>query len=129
MDEPEILFVVPCDDIRQEGNGKLMAIGIYSDSFVPSEFPATVALSLLVWMRVPSAGQYETTLEVFVEPGAKPVAGLKFGFEAEGATARSGAPIPAIPLMLKEPGAIVVRAGKDAKEVLRLPVIPPSPSV
>lgn len=53
-----------CDDLRQEVNGKLIAVGIYPDDLVPSILPQTVPIS--VWGRIQGLepGQHELHVSI-----------------------------------------------------------------
>jgi len=44
-------YAILCDDIRQEANGKLILIGIYTGDILISEFPAKLSLCILLHGR------------------------------------------------------------------------------
>ena len=61
-----IADVIYCEDVREERNGKLIVIGIYSTDIEFVEFPASASLSL--WIRIIGlpAGEYPNDLSLSV---------------------------------------------------------------
>lgn len=61
-----VVDVIFCEDVREERNGKLIVIGIYSTDIRFAEFPATAALSM--WIRILGlpAGDYQNDLSVSI---------------------------------------------------------------
>jgi hypothetical protein len=61
-----IADVIFCEDVREEKNGKLIVIGIFSTSITFVEFPASAVLSL--WIRIIGlpAGDYPNDLSLSV---------------------------------------------------------------
>jgi hypothetical protein len=120
----DVTFVVPCDEVRQEINGKFIALGIYSERLVVPQFPFQMAMSFFLWVKAKPDREYESEYEVILEPEEKPAARFGFGFKSgENMTERAGIPLPAVPLNIGQAGALVLRDFQTKKELLRLPII------
>ena len=55
---------IVCDDIRQEQNGKLLAIGIYAGDILLDSFPASLILNWLLLAELTSENDTVSQLEV-----------------------------------------------------------------
>ncbi|WP_293962091.1 hypothetical protein [Sneathiella sp.] len=130
-DDMDISFVVPCDDIRREDNGKLIAIGLYGENLTIRKAPLQMPMSFIIWANANEISDYEADIEIFLEPEKSAVARLKFGFSAGEKSKRIAIPIPAISLNIGGPGALVMRQKivEGEKEVLRLPILRGEPNV
>lgn len=101
-----------CDDIRQEQNGKLLLIGVYTGTMVISSFPFTGRLSILVASTEFSDGPMRFGLESSE--------GTTFGLlEAELESnqdypdAASYLPLPPFPVILSSPTELRLYVEKD----------------
>lgn len=60
----EVETALLCDQVRQEVNGKLIAIGIYSSSVVLGTFPAVAHFTVLARIRTDTPGTHTLNLRV-----------------------------------------------------------------
>lgn len=126
VSQPKVLFVVPCDDIRQEMNGKFILIGVYSEAFIPERLPAPVRLVLALFVDVDQAGAHTIELELRHESASPPVSTLKMEFEATAPVKQALIPIPRASLLVGQPGDLTVHYGPDKTEIMRLAIAPPN---
>jgi hypothetical protein len=104
FDSYTIEFVLLCDQVRREDNGKLFAIGIYSGTIVLSEFPATLVLSLVTMIRAHKIGEARIELRILLD-GA-PVAGWDAMFGSPEATGSELISLPPIPVAVPHAGQL-----------------------
>lgn len=126
--QPKFRFAFPCDDIRQETNGKYILIGVYTEAFVPEHLPMTARLALALFVDIAEAGPHVIDLELRLEGASQPAATMKFEFEAAASTRQALIPIPSVPLLIGQPGDLTVHYGPDKMEVMRLTITPPNAS-
>ena len=124
--DPDVLFVVPCDDIRQEITGKFILVGVYGEAFVPATLPTQVGLSFAVWVNLPEPGQYTLRVNLMTEPDNQIVGNMALNFSTAVASKQVPIPLPSLVFMIGQPGALVMRVGREQKEILRLPINAPS---
>ena len=126
----EINFVIPCDQIRREDNGKLIAIGIYGENITIQQAPLVMEMSFIMWAAAEDVGEYEAEIEVFLEPELNAVASFKFGFTATQPSDRIAIPMPPLPLNIGGAGSLVMKQkiGEERKEILRFPIIRADPN-
>ena len=119
-----IKFVLCCDDIRKEDNGKLIAIGIYGDYIILNRSPVKINLAFLMWASSQEAGDYSAKFNVYLEPTVESVASIGFDFNTKLPSERIQIALPAIQLNIGRNGAVVLKQIIDDKEVeiFRLPV-------
>lgn len=105
---PEVALI--CDDIRKEDNGKLLFVGVYSDTMTVLEFPATLPrLSCAIYFRAEATGPFEFTAAL-IDPNAGKVFEVKGGGDYQGPTGRNfWVPIPGPPIILPVAGSYVLR--------------------
>jgi len=60
----DVETVVLCDDIRQEGNGKYLLIGVYGGNVVLRGFPTDLQLSLWILARPRKLGKTQAKIRV-----------------------------------------------------------------
>lgn len=124
--QPEILFTIPCDDIRQEMNGKFILIGVYSEAFIPERFPTPVRLMLALFVSIDQAGLHAIELELRHESASPPAVSFKMEFEATAPVKQALIPIPRASLLIGQPGDLTVHYGPDKIEIMRLAITPPN---
>jgi hypothetical protein len=124
--QPKVLFAIPCDDIRQEANGKFILIGVYSEAFVPERLPTPVRLVLALFMDIEEAGLHEIELELRHQSASPPAVALKMQFEAAAPVKQAMIPIPPASLLIGQPGDLTVHYGPDKIEIMRLAITPPN---
>lgn len=56
-----------CDDVRQEGNGKLMFIGSYSQDILSPTFPVGLKLHGVLCVRFDEPSTFDLEVEVFID--------------------------------------------------------------
>lgn len=61
------LYALACESIRQEANGKFIAIGIYSSSIVISSFPVVLSLQLFTKAIIDGTGKQDILFRVLVD--------------------------------------------------------------
>jgi hypothetical protein len=121
-------YTIFCDDIRQEANGKLIYIGVYSAEMIifgtpPMLLPTFVAAT--TYRERPGESDAPVKIKMFV-PGSDdaaveldlPVAVMRsaqFAPETEGEDRMYAASIPirAVSLLLKQDGLIKIRAYRE----------------
>lgn len=116
-------FVLLCDQIRQENNGKLIAIGIYGGDILVTEFPSVIPVALLVRLKTKSEGPYRIEVRYLLD-GA-----LIAGFESQ-MTVSPGSEVmgslPEFPLHIPHAGKMVVQArdvpGADWQALASIPI-------
>ena len=120
----KIHFGLVCDEVRREDNGKLIVIGAYGSSLIPSAVPANLLLSVLVSLEA-AAGP--AALDFQVLHGDKVIAKGTGTFQFESA----GQTLFAIPKIgLREVGEGLLRfelrqAGDKWQPLCSIPVVPP----
>lgn len=72
----EPVSVIVCDDIRQESNGKLILIGVYSDDIIVPSIPTNIALCFLIQIRMMSNQPVNAKLRVTDPSGTTSGEGL-----------------------------------------------------
>lgn len=68
------IYVIVCDDIRTETNGKQIFIGVYSGDIVVGDTPTTMNLSFWVDVKTEGIGQRAFEYKILLEPGDLEVA-------------------------------------------------------
>ena len=124
--QPKVRFVLPCDDIRQEMNGKFILIGLYSEAFVPERLPTPVRLVLALFVDIDEPGVYALELELRHDSATPPSAVLRLEFEASAPTKQALIPIPPASLLIGQPGDLTVHYGPDKVEIMRLAITRPN---
>lgn len=93
--------VLVCDDIRREINGKLILIGIYSDSIVVGAFPAALKLRYYVEYLLKEGAQAEVHFRISAN-GISPIASIDASIEVEGAATVAALDLPPTTITFKE---------------------------
>jgi hypothetical protein len=111
-----------CDQIRQEVNGKLLLIGVYTSSVVFQNFPAAAEFSLFARCHFSKAGDYDFNVELEVGKSSRATVGGKITIED--ASLEAWLPIYLPPISL--PGATTITASylNDSDEKIRFFSIP-----
>jgi hypothetical protein len=125
-------YTIFCDDLRQEANGKLIYIGVYTDAMIifgapPILLPTFVAAT--TYRERPGESDAPVKIKMFV-PGSDaaaaeidlPVAIMRsaqFTPETEGEDRMysSLTPIRIVPFLLKQDGLIKIRAYRSDDEI------------
>jgi hypothetical protein len=123
-------YTIFCDDLRQESNGKLIYIGVYTSEMIifgdpPMLLPTFVAVT--TYRERPRESDAPVQIKMFV-PGAPdvelelPVASMRstqFAPEIEGEDRMHSAliPIRSSPLVVRQEGLIKVRAYRGDDEI------------
>jgi hypothetical protein len=128
MNSPEILFIVPCDFVRQEITGKFIAIGVYTEGVALSQVPGTLSLSFMFWMNLASVGQYRVDIEAFWDGDIAPIQKFGFNFEGNAVSERTCMPIGPVFFPASRGGTLVLKEINLNRDVLRLRVNGPSGS-
>lgn len=97
-----LVSAVMCDDVRQEGNGKAILIGVYNGVLVVPGFPAEILSTWWLQISAQQIGQFEMDVQVVQDNAATLVRALA-GFNIP---TRDPAAIvvPKMPLHLHLPG-------------------------
>lgn len=108
-------FALFCDDVRQEVNGKLIAIGIYSGGINVPSFPWGGGLSTLISLGLLTIGEHS------VRCSFKSTSGAVFGqleatIDNQSATVGVLFPTPALAFSLSSPDTIELYVGVDGAE-------------
>ncbi len=125
----DINFVLCCDEIRKEDNGKLFAIGIYGENIILRKAPSQIRLAFLLWASTSEPGDYEADVELYLEPQLEAVAGFNLGFTAHASAKRIQLIVPSVPLNVGGEGALVLRqkVNGEEKEIFRMPILETQP--
>lgn len=94
-----------CDQIRQEANGKLIAIGIYTSSIVFGSFPIVAQFQILALAKSSDAGSQKISVRVMV------LGQENQRFEGELELLKAGEdwlPIPLQPIQFQVPGILTI---------------------
>lgn len=67
---PKFKYVLFCDDVRTEQNGKKILIGVYTGKLLVGSFPFAAKVSILIIVQ-PPAETSSLTIEVRLQSGAK----------------------------------------------------------
>lgn len=110
--------VVVCEDIRVEGNGKHMLIGVYATDMIVAQFPSVVQLAF--WIRAfppPPPGEHTFKAIVKIPGGGE---GTIDGSALVAKNVPGDVPVvltlPAVPLQLHEPGRLEILLAFDGGE-------------
>jgi hypothetical protein len=125
-------FVIFCDDIRREDNGKLIYIGVYgADMLIPGPFPALLPTfcALTTYREAPGETEPPVTLKLFI-PGLEEAAAtahvpveqmrnvrLPPATEQSSPSLNSLIQLKISPLILYQEGLIRVRAYRGDDEI------------
>jgi hypothetical protein len=63
----KVLFGIVCDEVRREDNGKLLLIGVYGDSIIVPALPASLVLSLALWVEGGRASEIPVEFRVMLD--------------------------------------------------------------
>lgn len=110
------LDAILCDEIRQESNGKLFAIGIYSHDIQFPEFPATAFLT--IWLRFLNFPEGVHPNKLRITANEKNLHELEGELVSNGETV-SQAFVQSIPVEFSEPGSLKVEIEFEDGEMLR----------
>lgn len=58
----DVLTAVMCDDIRQETNGKLILIGVYTNDVLVLQYPVNLELAFWLMLKFENVGEYKLKL-------------------------------------------------------------------
>ncbi len=121
----DIKFVLCCDEVRKEDNGKLFAIGIYGENIILRKVPSQINMAFLLWASASEPGDYEADVNLYLEPQLDAVAELNLGFTAHATVNRVQLVVPSIPLNIGGKGALVFRQkiNGEEKEIFRMPIL------
>lgn len=117
-----------CDDIRQEGNGKHILIGVYGNDLVPGSLPATFPLSL--WLKVDDPPLGLRKFKFTLKSSTGDEAGLEGELQLpEDASQKSVVlAFGGLPVQVRSPGQVTAHLsfdGKPAEKVGTLEVTQP----
>lgn len=62
-------YVLVCDDIRQEGNGKHLLIGVYSSAIIVPDFPARITLAFFLRCTANQTGSFPFEMRFMFDGG------------------------------------------------------------
>ena len=118
--------VIFCDDIRREDNGKLILIGVYSESLIPGRLPTSIPLAMWVEINGLPAGKHSFLMK------AKYPAGKSFEIKGEIDVQVSNKSahlyLLGTPVELVQPGQIEINCSindSEPKIIARLGVVTP----
>lgn len=114
-------FGLLCDDVRQESNGKLIAIGIYGSDMILPATPVDISPILLLLFDVAEERQYDITVQASLD--GKPISKGRIGFDGK-AGKNNMASIP-VPMHIAHPGQLVITicvAGRRPTCLIDIPV-------
>ncbi|MEP7173717.1 MAG: hypothetical protein ABI705_09545 [Aestuariivirga sp.] len=60
-----------CDDVRREGNGKLIFIGVYAQDIILPAFPITLGFHVVLLIDIDRAGLHAMEVEVLIDDKSK----------------------------------------------------------
>lgn len=89
-------FAFLCDDVRQEGNGKFIFIGVYNESINLQDTGVDLSLQMVSSLRNAGEQTYQFELRVLFDGESK------MDLEGEITSAKSGASFIPFPIMVKE---------------------------
>ena len=110
----EFLYVLVCDDIRREDNGKEIIIGVYSSGILVRSFPADLSLAFSIQFRADKTGDVRLEARV-LGPRGTPLIGMQLGVSIQQPSLGSLV-VPAIPVQIKETGNILVQMKQDVED-------------
>ncbi len=106
--------VLVCDDIRREVNGKLILIGIYSDSIIVGAFPAALKLRYYVEYLLNESTQTELHFRISTN-GVSPAASIDASIEVEGIATVAALDLPPTTITFKEPTTLELSFSLDGE--------------
>lgn len=124
MSNNRVRNVIFCDDIRTENNGKLIAIGIYSDNMSVPSFPFNGTMSFLIAVDMSDVEE-----SVFIHfdfiPASEIRSKVELRFEVgilPNAIRRNNVilfPSPQLPFSIADEGYMMFREKSEAGEILQ----------
>lgn len=102
----DLITAVLCDDIRTEGNGKDILIGVYGGAVAIADFPANLLLALWLQFRTQGTGEVHGEVKGLNADGEQIVGaefGVRIGHAEEGSMSIG---ITKIPLHINKAGII-----------------------
>jgi hypothetical protein len=115
-----------CDDVRQEGNGKLIFIGAYSQDIILPMFPMVLNLHVVLCLNYDKPSTFELEVESFLDDKRQLKGSLTVNNTGEG----FGFLNFPLPLNIEGPSTLKVqlRVGQAKwNEVLRVQIKPAKP--
>ncbi len=100
----DIEYVIVCDDIRREDNGKELLIGVYTRDIVVGAFPAVLQLAFWICYVPTALGTIETEFRLVDEQDAEFFKG-KTSSQID-VIARSSIRLAGLPVPLQIPGTL-----------------------
>lgn len=73
-----------CDDVRQEGNGKLIFVGAYSQDILLPMFPVGLSLQVVLCVRFDKRSTFDLEAEAFIDDKRLLKGNLKVNNTVEG---------------------------------------------
>ena len=121
VDKPSVRidYGIVCDDIRQENNGKLFIIGVYSGDILLRDFPNTLNLAMLLHGQATA----DCSIAIEVRYRAEFAEEEPYEVKAQGEmqinnteiTNEFYAPLPRVPIQCRGPGKLLIAYRIDGK--------------
>lgn len=123
-------YAIICEDVRREDNGKLIILGVYGRNIRVQEFPATLALGLVMSVTTDETGKFDFEFQCLINGERK--AGARGQMIVNDSGGMTLINIPAMPIIdIKGETEIVFQAREvkaDWQTVASIPLNgPPSP--
>jgi len=110
---PKIKFGILCEDIRREDNGKLIILGMYGRNIEISQFPATLAITVLLAMHADAPGSSRLEVVAYFNDIELRKASGSVNFDGKGGALLS---LPPLPFSIENEGELRFQARLDEGE-------------
>jgi hypothetical protein len=118
-----VRYVLFCDDIRSEANGKSIFIGVYHGMVLFQAFPAVQPISIWMHLDQDAGGPIPIKCRVVVYPGAREAGRVEIRLESPEGNQHASLALGGIPVLVTEAGHIALEMAQydeEFKEIARL---------
>jgi len=120
------IYVIICDDIRVENNGKDIFIGVYSGDIVLSNMPTALNLAFWIDLKTEGVGERAVEFRIVLDPGEVQIAKVGATLVSPPDDNRGSFAFGGVNIQFQRPGAISIQfhhKGEPWREVARKNVI------
>ena len=111
----DVRYVIVCDDIRKEDNGKSILIGVYTEAILVNQSPAKLGLSFRIEVMPPSAGNFVVEFRLIGHPKDVQIFTTKVNLVFPRSELR-GVGLTGIPITLQVPSRLSLQWKQDGYE-------------
>lgn len=116
----KVKYVIFCDDIRTEANGKAIFIGVYHGAALYPSFPVVQTLSVWMHLEQEAGGAIPIRCRVLIYPGAREAGRINLNIESMADNKFGSISLAGLALMLGEPGYLTLEMAQYDEEFVEV---------